>query len=363
VLVLVRFLPDLWRWIIARIQILSERSHLPMRMRPPVYEPLIPPFKRPRLLRGAKFFAGISFTVAGLVGATLVAVFFGGVIFAVLLRLDPAEWPPDRAKQLHLLEQSLGIGRRVPIERVLTWIDLDYAAARTEQAPRVSYRDIGFQVIRSRVEIEHAGCTMSPEMRGQAVLPGLGTLPNRAVEDVAFVAAWLFAFNLAPDSPLCMHRKMSDTSDAATALTILTPRGAHTIPVAESDFAAAYLIARHGVASAVLLFAFQFAFLVLAAFAYVRLIRIEGGDASDSIVRYLLSILLAATAALFAIQWFLGWSNALGLYPVMGQQMTWLSSGSSHHLLMALPCTVTILLALRYTVAVAPRRSLRAPPL
>jgi cell division protein FtsW (lipid II flippase) len=364
VLVLVRFLPDVWRWIVARFRMLSERMHLPMRMRPPVYEPLIPPLRRPRVRRGTKFLAGIGVSLSGLVIVMLAVVFFGGAIFAVLLSLERTEWPTERAEQISLLERSLGIGRRVPIERVLTWIDLSYRAADTpESRPRASYRDIGFQVIRSRVEIENAECKMSDEMRGQAVLPGLGTLPNRAIERVALGAAWLFGFDLAPDSPLCLRRVTTEMTDTATASTILDARGAHTIPVAENDFAAAYLIARHGVESAVLLFAFQFAFFVLAVVAYVRLIRVEGGDTSDLIVRYLLSILLAATAALFVIQWFLSWSNSLGLFPVMGQPMTWLSAGSSHHLLMALPCAITVLLAVRYTLAIPVKRSLRAPPL
>jgi cell division protein FtsW (lipid II flippase) len=364
VLVLVRFLPDVWRWIEARFRILSERMHLPMRMRPRVYEPLTPFGSRPRIPRGGKFLAGIGFSIMSLVTVTLAVVFFGGVIVAFALSLERMEWPAQSVEQERLLEQSLGIGRRVPIERVLAWIDLDLGTPVTSDSrPRARYRDIDFQVIRSRVEIETAECEMSPEMRGIAVLPGLGTLPNSTIERLAMISARLFGFDLAPNSPLCVHRAQTETADPATASTILDPRGPETIPVGESDFAAAYLIARHGVASAVLLFTFQFAFFVLAVVAYVRLIRVEGGDASDLIVRYLLSVLLAATTVLFVIQWFLAWSNTLGLLPVMGQPMTWLSSGTSHHLLMALPCAVTILLALRYTVSVPARRPLRAPPL
>jgi cell division protein FtsW (lipid II flippase) len=362
VLLLVRFLPDLWRWIVAYFRVLSERLHLPMRMRPPVYEPLIPWGKRLRVRRGAKFLAGIGLSIIGLTAATLMIVLFGGIMLALALHLEPTKWPAAPADQIQALEHSLGIGRRVPIERMLTWVDLRYDST-TAKHPRASYRDIGFQVIRSRVEIANAKCQMSSEMLGGAVLPGLGTLPNRAIESIARAAARLFAFDLAPDSPLCAPQKKNLTTDTVAASTILTPRGAYTIPAAENDFAAAYLIARHGVASAVLLFAFQFAFFSLAAAAYVRLIRVQGGDASDAIVRYLLSVLLAATCALFVIQWFLAWSNALGLFPVMGQPMTWLSYGTSHHLFMALPGAVTILLALRYTVPSPARRSFRAPPL
>jgi cell division protein FtsW (lipid II flippase) len=365
VVVLVRFVPDVWRWIVVRFRILSERLHLPMRMRPAVYEPLFPPLLRPRVPRGTKFFASIGISMAGLVSGVLAIVLFGGVIFSIALNLERWEWPAERAERMTLLEQSLGIGRRVPIERVLTWIDLAYTGTGPSQsAPRAAFRDIGFQVIRSRVEISDADCQMSNEMRGGPPDgTGLRTLASRAVEQIAKTSAWFFDINLAPDSALCTSQPSPDRTDAATAATILDARGPETIPAAENDFAAAYLIARHGIASAALLFGFQFAFFILAVVNYAWLVGVEGGDTSDRIVRYLLSILLFGTATLFVIQWILAWSNSLGLLPVMGQPMTWLSSGTSHHLLMALPCAITILLAVRFTVAVPARPSLRAPPL
>ncbi|MGF3024727.1 hypothetical protein ACQVP2_18125 [Methylobacterium aquaticum] len=367
VLVLVRFLPDLWRWTRARFRVLSERMHLPMRLRPPIYERPIPLIDW-KVRRGTSFATILGATTAALGLAVLAVVVFGGTLFALALRLDPPEWPDTVDQQVAALEASLGIGRRVPIERVMTWIDLRYpddaaSPGAAKARSHVRFRDIGFQVVRSRVEIEDAECGLSPEMKGRVGLPGLGRAPNQAIEQFASAAALLFGLRLDEGGALCQPRERPDTTDPATATTILDPRGAHTIPVAENDFAAAYLIARHGVAAAMLLFAFQFAFVILAIASYVRLVSVKGGDRSDQIVRYLLSILLAGAATLFILQWSLAWSNSLGLIPVMGQPMTWLAAGTSHHLLMALPCSVTILLAMRSMAQPPARRSLRAPPL
>jgi cell division protein FtsW (lipid II flippase) len=361
VLILVRFVPDIWRWVVAKFGRLSEFMHLPMRMRPPVYERFLP-WLWPRAPRGAKFAIGIGSLASGLIATTAIVLVSGGALLALALRLDRPEWPHERGDRLSLLEQSLGLGRRVPIERFLTWIDLDYDATETAaDRPRVRYRDIGFQLIRSRVEIEDADCLMSKAMQGRGGAFGDG--PSKMIAAFVKAAAKLFSMDLSPDSALCHRGEQSDEADPPTAAAILVPKGPETIPVAESDFAAAYLIARHGIASAVLLFAFQFTFIVLAMLTYLRLIRVRGGDTSDQIVRYLLSVLLAGAATLFVLQWSLAWANSLGLLPVMGQPMTWLSAGASHHLFLALPCSITILLAIRYMVPPPTRRPLRAPPL
>ncbi|MBN8291207.1 hypothetical protein JI664_04450 [Rhodobacter sp. NTK016B] len=67
-------------------------------------------------------------------------------------------------------------------------------------------------------------------------------------------------------------------------------------------------------------------------------------------------------AALMAAQIGLAWGNVLGLFPVMGQPMTFASFGASHHLAVALPFAVATLaaasLAARPEDAVQPGRNL-----
>ncbi|MDS4028684.1 MAG: hypothetical protein RKO66_01230 [Candidatus Contendobacter sp.] len=50
-----------------------------------------------------------------------------------------------------------------------------------------------------------------------------------------------------------------------------------------------------------------------------------------------LSLALFAMAWLFLAHWTIAWSNTLGLLPVMGQPMTFISLANSHHLFFALP--------------------------
>jgi hypothetical protein len=47
---------------------------------------------------------------------------------------------------------------------------------------------------------------------------------------------------------------------------------------------------------------------------------------------------------------------------VMGQPMTWLSAGNSHHFFMGLPCLISILLALRLAGTIPPQPRPRVPP-
>jgi cell division protein FtsW (lipid II flippase) len=45
--------------------------------------------------------------------------------------------------------------------------------------------------------------------------------------------------------------------------------------------------------------------------------------------------------------WLISWGNVLGLLPIMGQPMTWISSGNSHLLALGLPTVLLALLAAR----------------
>ena len=134
------------------------------------------------------------------------------------------------------------------------------------------------------------------------------------------------------------------------------------IPVVQNDFAPAFFIAEQGIAAGALLISFQLAFVVTAAFAYIRLRRATRGDGAIMVTRYMLSILLAGSTVLFVTQWALSSSNMFGLLPVVGQPMTLLSSGTSHHLFMALPAIIVMIIAMRYTYDDPPCRKLHAPP-
>jgi cell division protein FtsW (lipid II flippase) len=120
------------------------------------------------------------------------------------------------------------------------------------------------------------------------------------------------------------------------------------IPVVESDFAGAYLIGRFGVGAATLMYGAQILLLAVICFAFVRIGTTRSGNGMDAGLRRFVAVVVAGSGLLFFLQWFLSWSNILGLLPVMGQPMTLLSYAVSHHLFMVLPCLVVLVMGLRY---------------
>jgi cell division protein FtsW (lipid II flippase) len=120
------------------------------------------------------------------------------------------------------------------------------------------------------------------------------------------------------------------------------------IPVVESDFAGSYLIGRLGAAAGLMLYGAQALLLIVVTVGFVRLSWAPSNGQIDEIVRRYVAIVVAGAAWLMLLQWSLSWSNMLGLLPVMGQPMTWLSYATSHHLFMAVPCILVLVAGLRY---------------
>ncbi len=58
-----------------------------------------------------------------------------------------------------------------------------------------------------------------------------------------------------------------------------------------------------------------------------------------------LELLLRGPAWMHITRWAIAWSNALGLLPVMGQPMTWISAANSHLIFFALPALVLGMMA------------------
>lgn len=286
---------------------------------------------RRRLRDAAKLGLGLAAGAAALAGL----IVFHWPVLAILLKLKVASWPDTREAQLALLHESLGSGRLVPIQRVIAWIDLDYA----NKLRSLEYRDLSFQVHQSRRAVAEAHCELSAPLSPLRM--------GRAAEKAAAV----FGLDLAEDKETC--RTLAHQNE---------PLNPIDIPVVQNDFAPAFFVAEHGMAAGALLIAAQIAFITIAVFAYARLRRATQGDGGVMLTRYLLSILLAGSTTLFVTQWFLSWSNMLGLLPVVGQPMTLLSSGTSHHLFMALPAIIVMMIGMRYTYNDASRRNFRAPP-
>ena len=309
----------------------------------------------------------IAVLVLGLLAASpLYAGWVLGVAFSKVTGLE--SWPETLHEQLRSLEQDgLRAGRRLVAERIIAWLDLDYekaeqrycriddgtpasvAAGRRALAPlamRACYRDIEWQVIRSRKVIADAECGINAPLRAETNV--IFRILNGAASALVVPAS---ALRLAmPERAICEPGERSGQSGAQTdalqsEAAVVRPI---QIPVVESDFAAAFLIGRFGLGAALLLYLGQILLLAIVLYGFVRVSFTRSGNRIEAGPRRFLAVVIAGAGLLFLMQWMLSWGNVLGLIPVMGQPMTGLSYAISHHVFMALPCLIVIVVGLRY---------------
>jgi hypothetical protein len=361
-LVLFHFVPDGFRMARASLRVGAERMRIPL-------------LHRPRVHRGRERFIRVMVVLLVLLVLVLGpwAIWSRtGPLIAWALSIDPPEWSTQqdeksaREENLARLENSLGRGSRlVPVQRFITWWDLDYSAT----GDAATFRDLDYQVIRSRIVVANAPChsdTLFPTAASGWIMHGWAA---SVFTDIVATGETLID-PLVARSDLCAPLndppggqtgdKQAAGNPRRRALTG-DPTPIH-IPVVQSDFIAAYLTGRHGLEAAGLLMACQVLLLLTIIRAWQQL-RVEmTGESAERVVRHLLSIFLAGSGLLFALQWIISWSNMLGLLPVMGQPMTFLATGTSHHLGMALPCVLAILVAIRYGRHRPPVRQSRSPP-
>lgn len=116
-----------------------------------------------------------------------------------------------------------------------------------------------------------------------------------------------------------------------------------SIPAVQNDFILAFVLAHTGALGGLLLLALQLSWLGLL-FALSETLRHVPKQSSEQWLSIqFLAWVLYGLAWLQLTHWLISWCNVLGLLPIMGQPMTWLSSGNSHLLALGLP---TVLLAL-----------------
>lgn len=111
------------------------------------------------------------------------------------------------------------------------------------------------------------------------------------------------------------------------------------IPAVQDDFAPSFLINRHGLAGGLLLWALQAALLaaLLHAAAAAWAAAAGAGDFRRAWLGRFQCFLLAGGAAFLGGHFLLSWGTNLALFPIMGQPMSFLSSGGSHLLFFICP--------------------------
>jgi hypothetical protein len=251
-------------------------------------------------------------------------------------------------------------------ERVLSWDDIDPSLPVTEQGvklakPQVSYKDFDEQVVRSRVVINHGVC-QDQEGARSAADAGLVSKAYSIVDPVyrMLVPKLDCKAVLTPAGPV--------SADAAAAparpRSMLDFGGDNQVPVVAYDFMPAFMIGHFGLHMALFVFASQVLFVITCLLIAVSVWSAPGPGrgANERAVSKVLAASVAGFMILFVSQWLLAWANSLGLLPVMGQPMTWLAFGTSHHLFMAVPCVVQIFIALKYRDSMLEPLTWRAPP-
>ena len=119
---------------------------------------------------------------------------------------------------------------------------------------------------------------------------------------------------------------------------------AMTVPMIQNDFVGAFIIYRWGGICAILLLLTQIGYMI-AFFQTAHCIESDECNGFDKRrMKYIFSMIIYGFVWMTGIQWFISWSNVLGLFPVMGQPMTWISQANSHLLFFALPSLAFIMI-------------------
>jgi len=275
------------------------------------------------------------------INAALIYAFPGLVTYAI-----SGQWslPKERLAAIDTLEKARGGLFRVPAERLLTWYDLDHATKRTQTAaqdrsPDVIHRDLGFQLLQSKVALAEMPCTLARLDLGLDKTPlevrrALDELPPSPVSLCAMLPG-------ARVTPIA-ERKGEEQDETVSRFTV---SDLVRLPVVQNDFIATFLMVRFGLPAGLALLAAQvitvFGLLSLA----VSLMRERAMGSAQEGANKGMAIILVGIATIFALHWSISWGNALGLLPVMGQPMTFIAAATSHHMLMALPSIAIALIA------------------
>ena len=122
-----------------------------------------------------------------------------------------------------------------------------------------------------------------------------------------------------------------------------------SIPAIQDDFILAFYLHQWGGLAGLILLLLQIIWvLLLFGFSQQLLLQAEQRNRDQRLSYRFLAYIVYGMAWLHILHWLISWGNTLGILPIMGQPMTWLSSGMSHLLAIALPSLGLMLLASRF---------------
>ncbi len=120
--------------------------------------------------------------------------------------------------------------------------------------------------------------------------------------------------------------------------------GVMALPEVQNDFITAFLINRFGGFAGLLALGTELIFVTLLFMLGGAIERHFGrGDFREQQLGTVLGFVIFGGACMYAAHWLISWGNVLGLLPVMGQPMTWVTAGTSHLVFFAM-FTLTVAL-------------------
>ncbi len=277
-----------------------------------------------------RFWRGLFFPLAAI---ALVLAVVGGLAWAYVAV------PQNQAKvQAYLLD--LPDFLRKPARRLGSWVELDliHLKGSVDELPIVEFPDVGLQVIRSRESLESAPC--------------------RIVPSADIVDRWstgiLRVMPAARNGLLALDGLLGRVCPRQADEEIVSV-GDLSLPEIQNDFVAAWAIQALGRDGAFMLILLQFALVCLMLWAAFRVMRWRSGDEDRRAASTFLASAIVGFSVMLFLQFSISWMNALGLLPVMGQPMTFVSHGRSHFLFFGIPAILSVAFGLRVARNEAPQ--------
>jgi len=122
---------------------------------------------------------------------------------------------------------------------------------------------------------------------------------------------------------------------------------AMNLPAVQDDFILAFALYKFGGLAVITLLIAQLAWVGLMFSLLRQLLQQLPRPRDERLAQAMLAYILYGLAWMQLLHWLISWGNVLGLLPIMGQPMTWLSAANSHLLAIALPSLLLGLLASR----------------
>ena len=109
------------------------------------------------------------------------------------------------------------------------------------------------------------------------------------------------------------------------------------VPMIQNDFIGAFIIYKFGIIFTLLIILIQSAYVSALLLSSKAIESIGSANFEKRRIEKIFSLIIFGFVCMLIIQLLISWSNVFGLFPVMGQPMTWFSQANSHLLFFALP--------------------------